>query len=140
MLTTVVDEKADILTRLACFSKWHRMKRCIAWILRLKQLLTHKQLPLTDKAHRRRNAAIKDTSHESFTVEEMQRAEKTILRLVQDSAFPRELEVLRKIQREHCEESRDFLACCVLGEDLANHECFQMISNTRLSSQRRVSW
>ena len=38
----------------------------------------------------------------------MQRAEKTILRLVQDSAFPRELEVLRIIQREHCQESRDF--------------------------------
>ena len=108
VLTTVVDEKADILTRLARFSNWHGMKRCIAWILRLKQLLTHKQLPLTDKAHRTRNAAIKDTSHESFTVEEMQRAGKTILRLVQDSAFPRELEVLRKIQREHCQESCDF--------------------------------
>ncbi|XP_068690212.1 uncharacterized protein [Montipora foliosa] len=108
VLTTVVDEKANILTRLARFSNWHRMKRCIAWILRLKQLLTHKQLPLTDKAHRTRNAAMKDTSHESFTVEEMQHAEKTILRLVQDSAFPRELEVLRKIQREHCQESRDF--------------------------------
>ncbi|XP_068671292.1 uncharacterized protein [Montipora foliosa] len=108
VLTTVVDEKADILARLARFSNWHCMKRCITWILRLKQLLTHKQLPLTDKAHRTRNAAIKDTSRESFAVKEMQRTEKTILQLVQDSAFPRELEVLRKIQREHCQETHDF--------------------------------
>ncbi|XP_068758639.1 uncharacterized protein [Montipora capricornis] len=108
VLTTVVDKKADILTRLGRFSNWYRMKKCIAWILRLKQLLTHKQLPLTGKAHRTRNAAIKDTSRESFTVEEMQRTEKTILQLVQDSAFPRELEVLWKIQREHCQESCDF--------------------------------
>ena len=106
--TTVVEEKADILMRLARFSNWHRMKKCIAWILRLKELLTHKQLSLTNKAHRTRNAAIKDTSHKPFKVEKMQRAEETILRLVQGCAFPKELEVLQKIQRENRQESRAF--------------------------------
>ena len=163
VLTTVVDEKVDILMRLARFSNWRRIKKCIAWILRLKELRTHRELPLTNKAHRTRNAAIKDTSHKPFKVEEMQGAEETILRLVQGCAFSKELEVLQKIQRENRQESRDFsrarkaeiknlarcirlilfynrMACCVLDEDLANHECFQMVSNTRLSSQRRVSW
>lgn len=84
------------------------MKKCIPWILRLKELLTHKQLPLTNKAHRTRNAAIKDRSQKPFKGEEMQRAEETILRLVEGCAFPKELEVLQKIQRENCQESRDF--------------------------------
>ena len=75
---------------------------------RLKQLLTHKQLPLTGKAHRTRNAASKDTTHEPLKVEKMQCAEETILQLVQGCALPRDLEVLQKIQRENRRESRDF--------------------------------
>ena len=78
--------------------------KCIAWILRLKELLTHKQLPRTNKAHRTRNAAIKETSQKPFKVEEMQHAEETILRLVQVCVFPNELEVLQKIQESRNQE------------------------------------
>ena len=84
------------------------MKKCITWILCRKELLTHKQLLLTNKAHRTRNAATKETSHKPFKVEEMQHAEETILRLVQVCAFPKELEVLQKIQWDNHQESCDF--------------------------------
>ena len=99
---TVSDEKEEILTRFARFSNWNRMKRCVARILRLKQFLAHVQTPLET----RRAGKL---SSQPLKVEELQRAEQIILKLVQGCAFPKESEALRKIQGEERQKNRDLV-------------------------------
>ena len=99
---TVSDEKEEILTRFARFSNWNRMKRCVARILRLKQFLAHVQTPLET----RRAGKL---SSQPLKVEELQRAEEIILKLVQGCAFAKESEALRKIQGEERQKNRDLV-------------------------------
>ena len=95
-----VNEGTDLLTRLTRFSDWHRMKRSIAWILRLKPNLSETSLPPKTGA-----TSSKDNLPR---VEELERAEKTILKLVESDAFPEEVEAVRKIQGADCKTDHDF--------------------------------
>lgn len=94
------NEGSDLLTRLTRFSDWQRMKRSIAWMLRLKPNSSETSLPPKIGA-----TCLRDNPPR---VEEVERAEKTILKLVQSGAFPEEVEALRKIQRADCKTDRDF--------------------------------
>ena len=95
-----VNESTNFLTRLTRFSDWQRLRRSIAWILRLKP----KQGINKDGANRARHVEIKP-----LRVEELDRAEKSILKLVRSGAFPKEIEAFQKIQRADCESDRQFV-------------------------------
>ena len=101
-----VEENADLLKRLTRFSEWHHMKRSIAWILRLKPNSDEKALLPKDGADKVANAA--HVKRKPLRVEELERAEKTILKLVQKGAFPKEIEALQKVRRVDCESDRQF--------------------------------
>ncbi|PFX21325.1 Toll-like receptor 11 [Stylophora pistillata] len=101
-----VEETADLLKRLAHFSEWHHMKRSIAWILHLKPNSNDRALLPKDRQDKvGRTARVKC---EPLRVEEPDRAEKTILNLVQSSAFPKEIEALQRVRRVDCENDRQF--------------------------------
>ena len=100
--STDVDESEDFLTRLIRFSEWHRLKKSIAWILRLKP-----KQGITDDGTRRGGNATK-VEAEPLRVEELDRAEKTILKLLQSRAFPKEIGALQKIQRAYSKDDRQF--------------------------------
>ena len=101
-----VNEGTDLLTRLARFSDWYRMKRSIAWILRLKPNSSKKSLSPKVVANREgHTAGLRDNP---LQVEELEKAEKVILKLVQSNAFPTEIKTLKQIQREDCKNGRDF--------------------------------
>ena len=101
-----VEENADLLKRLARFSEWHRMQRSIAWILRLKPNCDERALLSTDKQDKVGSTA--KVKRKPLRVEELDRAEKTILKLVQSGAFPKEIEALQKVRRVDCESDRQF--------------------------------
>ncbi|XP_038073422.1 uncharacterized protein LOC119741653 [Patiria miniata] len=70
------------------YSDWTKLKRAIAWWLRLKTMLQH----------RKTNCNKKPLQNKPLTVEEMQCAEKAILKYVQGCAFPREVEALKNVK------------------------------------------
>ena len=102
MHSTDVSGNANFLTRLTRFSEWQRLKRSIAWILRLKP-----KQSITDDAANRVGRAT-NVKAEPLRIEELDRAEKTILKLVQVVAFPKEIETLQKIQRADSKNDRQF--------------------------------
>ena len=90
-----VAENTDLLKMLTRFSEWQRMKKSIAWILRLKPNSHERALHPkdgADKVGRTANAKCKP-----LRVEELDKAENTILKLVQSGAFPKEIEALQKV-------------------------------------------
>ena len=101
-----VEENVDLLNRLTRFSEWQRMKRSIAWILRLKPNSDERALLPKDGADKIGSAA--HVKRKPLRVEELDRAEKTILKLVQRGAFPKEIEALQKVRRVDCESDRQF--------------------------------
>ena len=92
--STDVDENTSFLTRLTRFSEWHPLKRSIAWILRLKPKRNN-----TDNGTRRGGNATK-FEVKSPRVEELDRAEKIILNLVQSEAFPKEKKPCRRFKEQ----------------------------------------
>lgn len=91
-----VNENNDLLTRLTRLSVWHRMKRSIAWILRLKPKPSKMSLRTKDVPNRvGRTSNLED---KPLRVEEVVGAEKKILKLVRSGAFPEEIEALRNIR------------------------------------------
>ena len=91
-----VEEKVDLLKRLAGFSKWHRMKKSIAWILRLKPCTDSGALLPKGRADRALHT--ENPNCKPLRVEELDRAEKTILKLVQSGAFPKERKALQEVR------------------------------------------
>lgn len=101
-----VEEKVDLLKRLTRFCECHRMKKSIAWILRLKPNMDKRAL--LPKGGADRVPRTENMRRKPLRVEELDRAEKTILKLVQSGAFPKEREALRKVRRVDCESDRQF--------------------------------
>ena len=92
-----VSESSDLLTRLTRFSDWQRMKRSVAWILRLRPKLSD-TLPSRNRARRVEDGAnLKD---KPLRVDEVERAEKAILKLVQKVRFLRKLKHLRRPEEQ----------------------------------------
>ena len=98
--STDVDESENFLARLTRFSEWHRLKRSIAWILRLKP-----KQNITDDGTKRGGNATK-VEVKPLIVEELDRAEKNIFKLVERGAFPKEIGALQKIQRAYSYHDR----------------------------------
>ena len=70
-----LNEGTDLLTRLARFSDWYRMKRSIPWILRLKTNSSKKSLSPKVVANREgHTAGLRDNP---LKVEELEKAERS---------------------------------------------------------------
>ena len=100
------------------FSSWHRLKRCVAWILRYIGTL------LEACRSRKEGRKMKLTYSPFITVEEMEKAETEILRHIQSQHFSKEIEILGKPGSTVKKSSNIAklspilkMACCVLEEN-----------------------
>ncbi|XP_006817264.1 uncharacterized protein LOC102809835 [Saccoglossus kowalevskii] len=95
--STIPDEYEDMLSRVEYFSDWHRLKRAIAVCLRFKQRLMNHKIS-KPKVHLMNSATIKQ-NYIPVNVDEMQQAEKPIIKMVQSRDFADELQTLRQSSR-----------------------------------------
>ena len=91
----------DILHKSTCnavnslieyFSDWTKLKRSVAWLLRLKKLLQRKTVHPTETHNEER-------ANTPLTVEEIDQAEEAIVRYVQQENFSSEINLLQKTGR-----------------------------------------
>ena len=76
----------DVVHSLALhYSSWHRLRKAVAWLLRLKALLLH----------RVRHSSLLNTVSSTLTVDELSDAEGVIIRAAQQQAFPEEISALK---------------------------------------------
>ena len=73
-----VPQNTSSASRFCRFSNWYKPKNSFAWILRLKNLLLHKE-----------------TAFESVSVDEIDREEKEIINCVQQNIFKEEIAKIR---------------------------------------------
>ena len=95
-----IDENKDFLARLTRFSKWHQLKRPFPGY----------SLSSLSKASLALEQGEADTTQVDVTplIEQLDRAEKTVLKLVQSGAFPKEMGALQKFQRADSKTARQF--------------------------------
>ena len=94
--------KTSILGRFNYFSQWPRLKRVVAWILRLIPNSEQATAPTRTK----RNTLSKPRP---ITVEEMEKAEKVILKIVQQVHFASEITTLESLKQERFKDARSKL-------------------------------
>ena len=90
-----ITENDERWSRLRRFSEWLQLKGVNARILRLKTKDSSKSHPKEDGVLRDQRA--RSLAARSLKVEKVDRAEKTIRRLVQSHAFPKEIEIRKMI-------------------------------------------
>ena len=80
------------------FSSWHDLKKAVGWILRVRENLHQKaSTKKQDKVDGTKTEG-KITNH--LSVEELQEAEKAIIKYVQQKAFPEEVKLLSNVPKE----------------------------------------
>ena len=80
------------------FSSWHDLKKAVGWILRVRENLHQKaSAKKQDKVDGTKTEG-KITNH--LSVEELQEAEKVIIKYVQQKAFPEEVKLLSNVPKE----------------------------------------
>ena len=100
-----VKENVDLLKRLTRFSKWHHLKKSIAWILCLKLNMDRRALLPKGGADRAQHT--ENINRKPLRVEELDSTE-IILKLAQSGAFPKERKTLQEVQRVDCESECQF--------------------------------
>ncbi|XP_013386926.1 uncharacterized protein LOC106156278 [Lingula anatina] len=85
------DHLSDVLKR---FSSWNRATRVVTWCLRFIQKLKQAK----NRKSTQQNTV--ETSNEPLNVQEIQVAEKIILKSTQTATFEKEIEILKAINRE----------------------------------------
>ena len=107
VLTTEVREKsmATIPERLEYFSDWHRAKNAIAVCLKFKALL--KDYSKGPSQEEKRSKEKKVLAYQSPSVDEMRKAEQTIMKSVQEEAFSEEIRILKSLEVHNDDTSRD---------------------------------
>ena len=93
---TITSERNDI-QRFTRFSNWYLLKKVIAWLLRLRK----RSSPM----HRMKDR----TQPCPIEVNEMERAEVTILKIMQTDSFSVEINVLKAIDRGDHQNERQFI-------------------------------
>ncbi len=99
----VLTEKNDILSRLDRFSSLHTAKVAVAICLKYKKNLKEKTLTRKDEAINGTlvSEGVERVSASSLiSVEELQKAEMKIIKVVQSNAFPSEIKILKGIQAD----------------------------------------
>ena len=87
-------EQKSILNRLEYFSEWHLVKKVVSWLLRLLMKPKREQPTQRKGSVAQKRSAPKPIP---ITIEEMEKAEAVILKLVQRDAFPDEIVALEEI-------------------------------------------
>ncbi len=96
-------EQKSILNRLEYFSEWHLVKKIVSWLLRLLMK------PKREQPTQRKGSVAQKTSAPKprpITIEEMEKAEAVILKLVQRNAFPDEIVALEEISETKHNDNR----------------------------------
>ena len=99
----VVTEKNDILSRLDRFSSLHTAKVAVAICLKYKKNLKEKTLTRKDEAINGtlvKKGVERVSASSLISVEELQKAEMEIIKVVQSNAFPSEIKILKDIQAD----------------------------------------
>ena len=83
--TAVVNQRNDMMQQFARFSQWYRLEKVVPLLLRIKPRRNLKTLRKTLKPH-------------PIMVEDLEKAEVTILKIVQADSFPTEINALELIK------------------------------------------
>ena len=98
---------ATISERLEYFSDWHRAKRAVAAYMKFKASL--QQSPKKPLHAAKKTGKEKDTStYRSPSVDEMRKAEQAILKSLQEEVFPEEIKLLKSLEVQNDDASREF--------------------------------
>ena len=101
------ERMATISERLEYFSDWHRAKRAVAACMKFKASL--QQSPKKPLHAAKKTCKEKDTStYRSPSVDEMRKAEKAILKSLQEEVFPEEIKILKSLEVQNDDASREF--------------------------------
>ena len=94
LVASAVLSSSALADRFQKFSSWHRLKKSIAWILRYRNnlLMATKVRKVTGQPKS------PDRKQSLITIEEMKNAEKAILKIVQQAAYPMEFSELGKLR------------------------------------------
>ena len=89
------------------FSDWHRAKRAVAACMKFKASL--QQSPKKPLHAAKKTSKEKDTStYRSPSVDEMRKAEQAILKSLQEEVFPEEIRILKSLEVQNDDASREF--------------------------------
>ena len=91
----VVKKTSDIFDRLEYFSSWYRAKRAVAVCIRFVRLL-HARV----ENRLKNNQHLAKIAYARVNVNEIQHAERIILKLMQGHAYPNEVEILTKVRQK----------------------------------------
>ncbi|CAB4017958.1 Hypothetical predicted protein, partial [Paramuricea clavata] len=88
--TIVSGQHNEILEYFSRFSQWYRLKKAIAWLLRMKPRRDRNRRNLGD-------SSTQDMTPKPIMVEELEKAEVTILKIIQAESFPDEVSALKRV-------------------------------------------
>ena len=80
-------QRNDMIEYFSRFSQWYRLKKAIAWLLRMK--------PTRERNTQNLDSSSKNATLKSITVDELEKAEVTILKIVQADVFLDEINALK---------------------------------------------
>ena len=89
----VEDEMNGVEMLMKYFSSWYKLKRAIAWILRIKKYLLQK-IRSKDTVNRK-DPGSQESGIQSLTVSDMKEAERAAIEFAQRRAFPKEIAILK---------------------------------------------
>ncbi|CAB4021922.1 uncharacterized protein LOC110248158 [Paramuricea clavata] len=89
--TIISGQHNEILEYFSRFSQWYRLKKAIAWLLRMKPRQDRNRRNLGD-------SSTQDKTLKPIMVEELEKAEVTIVKIVQAESFPDEISVLKRVE------------------------------------------
>ncbi|KAK3739698.1 hypothetical protein QZH41_004056 [Actinostola sp. cb2023] len=101
--SAIMEEKSTILERFKYFSQWQRLKRVIAWLLRLRPKNVDHTTAQVNKEQRQ------SPTPRPITVKETEKAETVIIKIVQEVSFPMEIATLKAIRQEQFCNTRSML-------------------------------
>ncbi|KAI2661009.1 UvrABC system protein B [Labeo rohita] len=95
-------ESTDAVSKLINYhSDWYKLKRSVAWILRVKDMLKQK----TKKVERCVDDPMAE-NHKSLTIQDLTRAENEVIKFIQSQKFKEEISMLQKgnasVKRNSC--------------------------------------
>ena len=88
--TTVSGQHNEIMGYFSRFSQWYRLKRAIAWLLRIKPRQDRNRHSLVD-------SSTQNKTPRPIVIEELEKAEVTILKIVQAESFSDDVSALKRV-------------------------------------------
>jgi hypothetical protein len=102
--TMLTEESAETMEKLLThFSSWFRLRRSVAWIIRLKKYLLHKikRRLITSSQHGvKKKIGVQNGCTGPISTDELQEAERAVVGYVQRKSFPQEWDTLKDLQAD----------------------------------------